>query len=161
MFKSTGLGHPWWYSGQESTCQCRGHRFDRWSRKMPHAQEQLSPCTATTEPMLQSPRATSTEAMCHTAPGAHACLESVLCNKKSHCNVKKLVSKHQVIRFCTQLIGSNTYLLIQADLYSFIVFPQEYLANSFCHITRLNQNIQSLVNSLWISSKAQIKPYTI
>ena len=88
MFKSTGLGHPWWYSGQESTCQCRGHRFDRWSRKMPHAQEQLSPCTATTEPMLQSPRATSTEAMCHTAPGAHACLESVLCNKKSHCNEK-------------------------------------------------------------------------
>ena len=28
--------------------QCRGHRFDPWSRKIPHAAEQLSPCTTTT-----------------------------------------------------------------------------------------------------------------
>ena len=35
-------GLPWWNSGQESTCQCRGHRFDPWPRKIPHAAEQLS-----------------------------------------------------------------------------------------------------------------------
>ena len=33
---------------QESTCQCRGHRFDPWSRKIPHAEEQLNPCTTAT-----------------------------------------------------------------------------------------------------------------
>ena len=36
----------------ESACQCRGHRFNPWSRKIPHATEQLSPCTTTTEPAL-------------------------------------------------------------------------------------------------------------
>ena len=36
----------------KSACQCRGHRFDPWSRKIPHAAEQLSPCAGTTEPVL-------------------------------------------------------------------------------------------------------------
>ena len=31
---------------------CRGHRFEPWSEKIPHAVEQLSPCTTTTEPAL-------------------------------------------------------------------------------------------------------------
>ncbi|XP_057395351.1 EF-hand calcium-binding domain-containing protein 11-like isoform X40 [Balaenoptera acutorostrata] len=30
----------------------RGHRFEPWSRKIPHAAEQLSPCATTTEPVL-------------------------------------------------------------------------------------------------------------
>ena len=30
-------GPPWWSSGWESTCQCRGHGFDPWSGKIPHA----------------------------------------------------------------------------------------------------------------------------
>ena len=34
-------GLPWWLSGKESACQCRKHRFDPWSRKIPHASEQL------------------------------------------------------------------------------------------------------------------------
>ena len=34
------------------TCQCRGHRFDPRSGKIPYAMEQLSPCTTTTEPAL-------------------------------------------------------------------------------------------------------------
>ena len=29
------LGLPWWLSGQESTCQCRRHRFNSWVRKLP------------------------------------------------------------------------------------------------------------------------------
>ena len=52
---------PWWCSGWESTCQCRGHGFKPWSGKIPHAVEQLGPWATTTEP---------------------ACLESVLCNKR-------------------------------------------------------------------------------
>ena len=37
---------------KESACQCRGHGFEPWSRKISHAMEQLSPCTTTTEPAL-------------------------------------------------------------------------------------------------------------
>ena len=33
------------------TCQCRGHGFEPWSGKIPHAAEQLSPCATTTEPV--------------------------------------------------------------------------------------------------------------
>ena len=40
-------GVPWWLSGKEFTCQCRRHGFG----KIPHAAEQLSPSTTTTEPM--------------------------------------------------------------------------------------------------------------
>ena len=54
-------GLPWWRSGWESACQCRGHGFEPWSGRIPHATEQLSPWAATTEP---------------------ARLEPVLCNKR-------------------------------------------------------------------------------
>ena len=37
---------------KESACQCRGHAFDPWSGKIPHAAEQLSLCATTTEPVL-------------------------------------------------------------------------------------------------------------
>ena len=36
-------GLPWWRSGGESACQCRGHGFEPWSGKIPHAAEQLGP----------------------------------------------------------------------------------------------------------------------
>ena len=48
--KCTGL--PLWRSGLESTCRCRGHGFEPWSGKVPHAAEPLSPCATTTEPAL-------------------------------------------------------------------------------------------------------------
>ena len=37
---------------KESTCQCRRHRFDPWSGKIPHVLEQLSLCATTIEPVL-------------------------------------------------------------------------------------------------------------
>ena len=37
------MGLPWWCSGLESACQCRGHGFEPQSRKIPHATEQLKP----------------------------------------------------------------------------------------------------------------------
>ena len=46
------FGLPWWRREQESTSQCRTHKFDPWSGKIPHAMEQLSPCAITAEPML-------------------------------------------------------------------------------------------------------------
>ena len=46
---------PWWHSGWESACRCRGHGFEPWSGKIPHATEQLSPCATTTEPAHLEP----------------------------------------------------------------------------------------------------------
>jgi len=58
------VGLPWWYSEpeKESTCQCRGHRFNLWSRKTQHATEQLSPCVITTEPMYATTEARAPKA---------------------------------------------------------------------------------------------------
>ena len=40
---------------EESACQCRGPRFEPWSKKIPHVQGQLSLCATTTE--AHTPRA--------------------------------------------------------------------------------------------------------
>ena len=40
---------PWYLGGKESTCQCKKHEFDPWSREIPHVTEQLRLCTVTTE----------------------------------------------------------------------------------------------------------------
>jgi len=37
--KNAGVGFPWWLSGKESACQCRRHRFDPRSGKIPYAAE--------------------------------------------------------------------------------------------------------------------------
>ena len=56
-------GLPWWLRGKDSTCQCRRHRFHPRTGKVLHAAEQLSPCTATIQPVLQRPGAAPTEPM--------------------------------------------------------------------------------------------------
>ena len=59
----------WWLSGKESACQCRGHRFNCWSGKIPHAAGQLSPVplllnqhSGGCEPQLLCLHATAAEA---------------------------------------------------------------------------------------------------
>ena len=49
------LGLPWWRSGWESACQCRGHGFEPWPGRIPHAAEQLGPCATTAEPARLEP----------------------------------------------------------------------------------------------------------
>ena len=55
----------WWLSGKEpmSLCQCRRHRFNPWSGKIPHAAGQLSPCTTTIKPVLWNLGVKTTEAL--------------------------------------------------------------------------------------------------
>ena len=58
-FKMFIHGLCWWYSRWVSACQCRRHRFNPWSGKIPHAEEQLKPIcytywTHTREPMSHS-----------------------------------------------------------------------------------------------------------
>ena len=52
FYSGCGEGLPWWLSGKESACQCRRQGFDAWSRRIPHAMEQLSPDATTTELVL-------------------------------------------------------------------------------------------------------------
>ena len=59
------MGLPWWLSGKESFCQCRRHWFEPWSGKIPHAAEQLSPCTITLKSGLQRLRTSTIELMCY------------------------------------------------------------------------------------------------
>ena len=42
-FKKQETGLPWWRSGWESACRCRGHGFEPWSGRIPRAVEQLGP----------------------------------------------------------------------------------------------------------------------
>ena len=69
--KTFSLGVLLWPSRSESACQCRRYSFDPWCRKIPHATEQLSLCTTTTEPKRESPWTKTTEP-CAAATEAHA-----------------------------------------------------------------------------------------
>ena len=55
-----------WSSGEEPTCQCRGHRCDPWSGKIPHAPGWLSPA-----PWLLSPSSGAREPLLLKPP--HSC----------------------------------------------------------------------------------------
>ena len=54
----------------EPACQCRKHEFELCSRKIPHTEDHLSPCTTTTEPVLSSPGTATTEAHVPESPGS-------------------------------------------------------------------------------------------
>ena len=63
----------WAWSLVREDSTCRGRGLDFWSRRIPHATEQVSPCAVTThasvhEPQLLSPCAATTE-----APAPSAC----------------------------------------------------------------------------------------
>ena len=69
-FKINATGLPWWRSGWESACQCRGHGFEPWSGKIPHAAEWLGPWATITEParlepVLRSKRGRDSERPAH------------------------------------------------------------------------------------------------
>ena len=42
-------GFPGGANGKESACQCKRTKSIPWSRKIPHAMEQLSPCSTALE----------------------------------------------------------------------------------------------------------------
>ena len=39
VIKNLPTGLPWWHSGWESACQCRGHGLEPWSGRILHAAE--------------------------------------------------------------------------------------------------------------------------
>ena len=59
---------PRWLSGKESTWLCRRYVFNQWPGKIPDTTDQLSPNATTTEPVLWSPWAATTEAQARCSP---------------------------------------------------------------------------------------------
>ena len=97
---NTGL--PWWRSGWESACQCRGHGFEPWSGRIPHATEQLGPWATVTEParlepMLRNRRGHSGERPAHCdeeRPPLAATRESPRTETKTqHSQKNKIINK--------------------------------------------------------------------
>ena len=66
------MGFLWWSRGEESTCQCREHGFNPWSRKIPHAVEQLSPCATMLSPSATTREAAATRSL-HTSTKSSFC----------------------------------------------------------------------------------------
>ena len=66
--QKTRIGLPWRYSGWEPAWQCRGHRFNPWSRKILHS-EKPSLITTTTK----SQGAATAEPVCCNDWSRHTC----------------------------------------------------------------------------------------
>ena len=77
--KITIIRLPWWPSGNAEDMQKTCVQSLIW--KIPHAAKQLSLCTTTTEPLLQSTGGTTTELTCPSYWSPHS-WEPVFCNKK-------------------------------------------------------------------------------
>ena len=61
--KSMFAGLPWWFTGLESTCQCKGHRFEPLSRRIYHIlQSNHAQVLQLLKPVLWRLQATTTEA---------------------------------------------------------------------------------------------------
>ena len=73
---------PCWLSDKQSACQCRRHRFEPWSGKIPHAIEQFSLCATIIEPVLQSPGTTTIKPTGHSYWSLHALEPSALQQQK-------------------------------------------------------------------------------
>ena len=93
LFKNMYVELPWWASGKECALKCRGHRFDPWSRKVPYAMGQLSPCITATESI---------------------CLECMLCNKRST-SVRAHTPQLESSFYLQQLEKSPCYMKTQCS----------------------------------------------
>ena len=71
----------WWYSGWESAYQCRRHGCDAWSRKIPHAVEQLSAWATATEPQCCNYWSLCAYSLCSTREATR--MRSLFTTKKS------------------------------------------------------------------------------
>ena len=81
----TGFGLPRWFSDKEIFLPMEETRLWSLLWEIPHALEQLSPYTTTTEPVLQSLGTATTEPRRHSYWNLSA-LGPMLCNKRSHRN---------------------------------------------------------------------------
>ena len=77
----TEIGLPWWLSGEESDCQYRGHGFNPWPRKIPHAKGHLSLWAQLRSPHTVLPKPTH--------PRARALPQEVTAMKSPHTTTRE------------------------------------------------------------------------
>ena len=142
------LGLPWWCSGWESACQCRGHGFEPWSGKIPHAAEQLGPWTTITEParlepVLRNKRGHDSERPAHRDeewPPLAATGESRRTETKTQHRQKKKKKIWVMVLKVIKLIHTLHLSLFphkEIDkmwVFEIIVFPDKVLQKFFSHI---------------------------
>ena len=80
------VGLPQWPSGYKSALQYKGHYFDPWFRKIPHAAEQLCLCATTTEPALEPMSQNYWAHVQQLLKLVHR--QPMFCNKRSRCSEK-------------------------------------------------------------------------
>ena len=130
-------GLPWWHSGWESACQCRGHGYEPWSGKIPHATEQLGPWATTTEPARLEPVLRNKRG-CDSERPAHRDEEwpPLVATRESPRTETKTQHRPKINKFIKKKkkIGSWKYLTIWRPVLP--VFPRAQSA-SF-HLSTLN-----------------------
>ena len=122
-------GLPWWRSGWESTCQCRGHGFKPWSGKIPHAVEQLSPWATATEParlepVLRNKRGRDSERPAHRDeewPPLAATRESPRTETKTQ---RSQILKKKKKKIFKKPMGCSKSIS-KREVYSYTIIPQE------------------------------------
>ena len=81
-FKITALSFPGGSVVKNPPTNAGDNRFDSWSRKIPHAKEQLSPCPTAIEPVLSL--GTTTTAPVHCNYGGPNTLGPMSHSERSH-----------------------------------------------------------------------------
>ena len=94
----------------------RRHGFHPWSGKIPRAVEQLSPFARTTEPVLKSLGAATTEPTCCKDQSPRA-LEPVLCNQRSHHSEKPATREQPPVHQRRPRTAKNKLTIKRQGLY--------------------------------------------
>ena len=128
------LGLPWWHSGLESACQCKGHRFDPWPGKIPHAMEQPTR-HGTTKPVRHNYWACALEPMCHNHWSPHAksscsATREATTMRSPHTTTKSSPRSPQLEKARTQQQRPNTAKNKNKQINKFILKKKDYSVSS-------------------------------
>ena len=121
-------GLPWWRSGWEPAYQCRGHRFELWSGKIPHAAEQPGPWATTAqparlEPVLRSKRGCDSERPAHRDEEWPRLpqLEKALAQKRRPNTAKNKLKKKKKKKFSASFLVLSTEQSLLSLFYSTVI----------------------------------------
>ena len=92
-------GLVWWCGGWESTCQCKGCRFDPWSGKVPHDAEKLKPVCHNYRACMLEPESHNYRA-CMLEPESHNRRACMLEPESHNCRACMLEPESHNCRAC-------------------------------------------------------------
>ena len=126
-------GLPWWRSGWDSTCWCKGYGFMPRSRKIPHAVKQLGPWAMAAEPARPEP---------------------VLRNGRGHNSERpayRKKNKNPISEWQVKASSGLPLMLHYGELYNyFIIYYNVIIIEMKCtvNVIRLNQS-ETIPPQLW------------